>query len=63
MLYTKISQALSLITSAENQIGHLHDLTKGELTIGAGDIILCPILLSSINSILKLQLKWLTVPV
>ena len=39
MLYTKISQALSLITSAENQIGHLHDLTKGELTIGAGDTL------------------------
>ncbi len=39
MLYTKISQALSLITSAENQIGHLHELTKGELTIGAGDTL------------------------
>lgn len=39
MLYQKISQALSLITSAENQIGNLHELTKGELTIGAGDTL------------------------
>ncbi|WP_028043587.1 LysR family transcriptional regulator [Candidatus Stoquefichus massiliensis] len=39
MLYQKISQALSLITSAENQIGNLRELTKGELTIGAGDTL------------------------
>ena len=39
MLYQKISQALALITSAENQIGNLHELTKGELTIGAGDTL------------------------
>lgn len=39
LLYQKISQALSLITSAENQIINQLDLTKGELTIGAGDTI------------------------
>lgn len=39
MLYQKISQALSLITSAENEISNQHQLTKGELTVGAGDTI------------------------
>lgn len=39
LLYQKISQALSLITSAENQIMNQLNLTKGELTIGAGDTI------------------------
>lgn len=37
LLHQKISQALSLITSAENQIINFHELTKGELIIGAGD--------------------------
>jgi len=39
ILYQYISQALSLITSVENQITHQHDLTSGELTIGAGDTV------------------------
>lgn len=39
ILHQKISQALSLITSAENQISNQLELTKGELTIGAGDTI------------------------
>lgn len=39
LLQIHISQALSLITNAENQIGHLHELTKGELNIGAGDTL------------------------
>lgn len=39
MLHQKISEALSLITSVENQIVNQHELTKGELTIGAGDTL------------------------
>lgn len=39
MLHQQISQALSLITSVENQIVNQHNLTKGELTIGAGDTL------------------------
>jgi len=39
LLHSHISQALSLITSAENKIGNLHQLTKGELLIGAGDTL------------------------
>lgn len=39
ILYQHISQALSLITSVENQIANQHDLTSGELTIGAGDTV------------------------
>lgn len=39
LLYAKISQALSLITSAENQIIGQHELTQGELLIGAGDTL------------------------
>ncbi|MEG0593500.1 MAG: LysR family transcriptional regulator [Coprobacillus sp.] len=39
LLQQKISQALSLITSVENQIMNLHDLSKGELIIGAGDTL------------------------
>ncbi len=39
LLYQQISHALSLITSAENQIVNQHELTKGELTIGAGDTL------------------------
>lgn len=39
LLAQKISAALSLITSAENQIVNQHELTKGELTIGAGDTL------------------------
>ena len=39
ILHQKISQALSLITSAENEIVNQHALNKGELTIGAGDTI------------------------
>ena len=37
MLYHKISQALSLITNAENELSSYKQLTSGELTIGAGD--------------------------
>ena len=39
ILFQEISQALSLITNAENQIINQHQLTKGELTIGAGDTL------------------------
>ena len=39
LLHSNISQALALITSAENQIGNLHELTKGEIIIGAGDTL------------------------
>lgn len=39
LLAQNISAALSLITSAENQIVNQHELTKGELTIGAGDTL------------------------
>lgn len=39
LLYTNISQALALITSVENTIGNLHQLTRGELIIGAGDTL------------------------
>lgn len=39
MLHQKISQALSLITTAENQISHFHELNQGELLIGAGDTL------------------------
>ncbi|MEG0684346.1 MAG: LysR family transcriptional regulator, partial [Coprobacillus sp.] len=39
LLHQKISHALSLITSVENQIMNLHDLSKGELIIGAGDTL------------------------
>ena len=39
LLAQKISAALALITSAENQIVNQHELTKGELTIGAGDTL------------------------
>lgn len=39
LLHQKISHALSLITSVENQIMNLNDLTKGELIIGAGDTL------------------------
>ena len=37
MLYHKISQALSLITNAENELANYKTLTGGELIIGAGD--------------------------
>lgn len=39
MLYQKISEALSLITSAENDVMNQTTLNKGELLIGAGDTI------------------------
>lgn len=39
MLHQKIAQALSLITSAENQLAHFHKLSVGELLIGAGDTL------------------------
>jgi DNA-binding transcriptional LysR family regulator len=39
ILHQKVSQALSLITDAENQLINQLELTKGELTIGAGDTI------------------------
>ena len=39
LLAQKISAALALITSAENQIVNQHELTKGELTIGARDTL------------------------
>lgn len=39
ILYQKISQALTLITDAENEINNQLELTKGQLTIGAGDTI------------------------
>ncbi len=39
LLYTNISQALTLITNVENTIGNLHQLTRGELIIGAGDTL------------------------
>ena len=39
ILHQKISEALSLITSAENQIAHFHELNQGELLIGAGDTL------------------------
>jgi len=39
LLFQQISQALSLITNAENQIINQHNLTKGLLTIGASDTL------------------------
>lgn len=39
MLYQKISEALSLITSAENDVMNQTTLNTGELLIGAGDTI------------------------
>lgn len=39
ILYKNITQALSLITSVENELSQHHDLTDGELIIGAGDSI------------------------
>lgn len=39
ILHQKIAQALSLITSAENQITHFQELSQGELLIGAGDTL------------------------
>lgn len=39
LLHKNITEALSLITSAENELSHHHDLTAGELIIGAGDSI------------------------
>ena len=38
-LHQKISEALSIITGVENQIVNQHELTRGELAIGAGDTI------------------------
>ena len=39
LLHKNITDALSLITSVENELSHHHDLTSGELVIGAGDSI------------------------
>ena len=39
LLHKNITDALSLITSVENELSHHHDLTSGELIIGAGDSI------------------------
>ena len=39
LLHKKITEALSLITSVENELSQHHDLTSGELVIGAGDSI------------------------
>jgi len=39
LLHKNIIEALSLITSVENELSHHHDLTSGELVIGAGDSI------------------------
>ena len=39
ILHQKISQALTLITDAENEINNQIELTKGQLVIGAGDTI------------------------
>ncbi len=39
LLHKNITEALSLITSVENELSHHHDLTSGELVIGAGDSI------------------------
>lgn len=39
LLHKNITEALSLITSVENELSHHHDLTSGELIIGAGDSI------------------------
>ena len=39
LLYQNINEALSLITSVENQLINYKTLTEGELTIGAGDTL------------------------
>lgn len=39
LLHKNITEALSLITSVENELSQHHDLTSGELVIGAGDSI------------------------
>ena len=39
ILHQHIAEALSLITNGENLITHQHNLTTGELAIGAGDTI------------------------
>lgn len=39
LLHQKISEALSIITGVENQIVNQHELTEGELAIGAGDTL------------------------
>lgn len=39
LLYQNIEQALSLITSVENQLANYKTLADGELTIGAGDTL------------------------
>lgn len=39
LLHKNITDALSLITSVENELSQHHDLTSGELVIGAGDSI------------------------
>ncbi len=39
LLYKNINQALSIITSAENQLVNYHTLSEGELVIGTGDTL------------------------
>lgn len=39
LLHKNITEALSLITSVENELSNHHDLSAGELVIGAGDSI------------------------
>lgn len=39
LLHSQISQALIIITNVENEIVQQHQLTKGELIIGAGDTL------------------------
>lgn len=39
LLHAQIAQALSMITNVENEIVQQHQLTKGELIIGAGDTL------------------------
>lgn len=39
LLYRNINEALSIITSAENQLANYQTLNEGELTIGAGDTL------------------------
>ena len=39
LLHKNITEALALITTVENELSHHHDLTSGELVIGAGDSI------------------------
>lgn len=57
LLYSYISNALELITTAENKISNMLELTEGQLIIGAGDTIVSCFLLPYLEQFHRLYPK------